>query len=52
MRDVIFRIKLGINFQWSYNNLLMGDKNCDLFCFRECSDKYDTLILKKDMDSV
>ncbi len=30
----------------------MSDKTCDLFCFRECSDKYDTLILKKDIESV
>ena len=30
----------------------MADKKCDLFCFRECSDKYDTLIMKKDMETV
>lgn len=23
-----------------------------MFCFKECGDKYDTLILKKDMESV
>lgn len=30
----------------------MSEKTCDIFCFRECGDKYDSLVLKKDIDNV
>ena len=30
----------------------MEEKGCNFFCFRDCGDKYETLIMKKDIDSV
>ncbi len=28
----------------------MTDRGCDLFCFRECGDKYETHVMKKDIE--
>jgi tRNA splicing endonuclease len=29
----------------------MGERGCDFFCFRECGDKYETHVMKKNIDS-
>lgn len=28
----------------------MGSKGCDFFCFKDCADKYETHVMKKDIE--
>lgn len=34
------------------NYRVMSEPTCGLSCFRECGDKYDSHVLKKDMETV